>query len=97
MADLNDLIPPGSGWLLEVAAAINDAGQITGTGTVNGCTHAFLLTPERSPARGDHREGAAPLDWSAVLFTGEVSLTQPGRERRSASPVAASAKEVPEL
>lgn len=46
MQDLNDLIPPNSGWLLEYAFAINDVGQITGQGTVNGQTHAFLLTPQ---------------------------------------------------
>jgi hypothetical protein len=30
--DLNDLINPGSGWILEFARDINDAGQIVGTG-----------------------------------------------------------------
>lgn len=44
--DLNDLIDAGSGWVLESADAINDAGQIVGTGTFNGDVHqAFLLTP----------------------------------------------------
>lgn len=43
--DLNSLIPAGSGWLLVYAIAINDNGQITGQGTINGETHAFLLTP----------------------------------------------------
>lgn len=44
--DLNDLIDAGSGWVLESADAINDAGQIVGTGTLNGDGHqAFLLTP----------------------------------------------------
>jgi len=46
MQDLNDLIPPDSGWLLEYAFAINDVGQITGQGLINGETHAFLLTPQ---------------------------------------------------
>ncbi len=45
MTDLNTLIPPNSGWILTEARGINDAGQITGTGTINGETHAFLLTP----------------------------------------------------
>lgn len=43
--DLNNLIPPNSGWLLVYALAINNAGQITGYGTINGENHAFLLTP----------------------------------------------------
>jgi hypothetical protein len=44
MLDLNDLIPGGSGWDLNSAAAINDNGQITGCGLLNGQQHAFLLT-----------------------------------------------------
>jgi len=43
--DLNDLIPPNSGWLLNHASAMNASGQIVGYGTINGATHAFLLTP----------------------------------------------------
>jgi probable HAF family extracellular repeat protein len=43
--DLNDLIPPGSGWVLEAANAINDAGQIVGTGMYKGQKRGFLLTP----------------------------------------------------
>jgi probable HAF family extracellular repeat protein len=45
MQDLNDLIPPNSGWVLINANAINDVGQITGYGTRNGQNRAFLLTP----------------------------------------------------
>jgi len=44
MNDLNSLIPAGSGWELQRAAGINDAGQIVGTGTINGQTHGFLLS-----------------------------------------------------
>ncbi len=45
MQDLNALIPANSGWLLLYAFAINDKGQITGEGIVNGAMRAFLLTP----------------------------------------------------
>jgi probable HAF family extracellular repeat protein len=45
MTDLNTLIPPGSGWVLDEAYSINDAGQITGYGEHNGQTRGFLLTP----------------------------------------------------
>jgi probable HAF family extracellular repeat protein len=45
MQDLNLLIPAGTGWLLWQANGINDLGQITGRGTINEETHAFLLTP----------------------------------------------------
>ena len=45
LQDLNNLIPPNSGWVLNHASAINQAGQISGFGTINGATHGFLLTP----------------------------------------------------
>ena len=45
MTDLNSVITPGSGWTLNWATAINNAGQITGEGTINGQLHAFLLEP----------------------------------------------------
>ena len=38
-----------SGWILERANSINDAGQIAGVGTFNGVTHAYLLTPVPAP------------------------------------------------
>jgi len=45
LIDLNTLLPASSGWVLEGAGAINDAGQITGYGTYNGEYRAFLLNP----------------------------------------------------
>lgn len=45
--DLNTLIPVQSGWVLTEARDINDKGQITGTGTINGRQRAFVLTPVR--------------------------------------------------
>ena len=46
MKDLNSLIPPHSGWVLINANSINNVGQITGYGTINGHNRAFLLTPQ---------------------------------------------------
>lgn len=43
--DLNDLIPAGSGWVLQRATKISDTGLITGNGTLNGQSRAFLLVP----------------------------------------------------
>lgn len=48
MRDLNTLIPANSGWVLNTATGINFWGQIVGSGTRNGQSHGFLLTP-RSP------------------------------------------------
>ena len=45
MTDLNTLVPTGTGWVLESAAAISNGGQIVGYGTFNGKRRAFLLTP----------------------------------------------------
>src|SRR5262249_55607733 len=39
------LLPAGSGWVLQSAAGISDGGQIAGTGTLNGVTRGFLLSP----------------------------------------------------
>ncbi|MGH6889216.1 MAG: hypothetical protein ACREHF_08480 [Rhizomicrobium sp.] len=37
--DLNDLIPKGSGWILNDAYGVNDSGDIVGEGMINGQTH----------------------------------------------------------
>jgi probable HAF family extracellular repeat protein len=43
--DLNDLIAPDSGWVLQTAVAINRRSQIAGHGLREGERRAFLLTP----------------------------------------------------
>jgi probable HAF family extracellular repeat protein len=45
MHDLNALLASGFGWQLLEALAINDAGQIVGTGRINGELHAYRLDP----------------------------------------------------
>ncbi len=44
MRNLNSLIPQNSGWVLQEARAINNDGQIVGSGLINNQTHAFLLS-----------------------------------------------------
>ena len=44
MFDLNMLLPPDSGWMLEAASAINEKGQIAGWGKQQGLTRAFLIS-----------------------------------------------------
>lgn len=46
MFDLNHVLPPNSGWILNQALSINNRGQIVGRGTINGQDRAFLLTPQ---------------------------------------------------
>jgi probable HAF family extracellular repeat protein len=64
ITDLNDLLPPNSGWTLDAANAVNDAGQIVGFGMFNGDQHAFLLTLDSAPQGrwqpGNHA-GSSPL------------------------------------
>jgi probable HAF family extracellular repeat protein len=50
LIDLNTLIDPNSGWLLERAYAINDTGWIVGTGFYNGMIKGYLLTPVPEPS-----------------------------------------------
>lgn len=42
---LDSLVTPSSGWKLQFATGINDAGKIVGFGQFQGATHGFLLTP----------------------------------------------------
>ncbi len=44
--NLNTLIDPSSGWTLSTVISLNNNGWIVGTGTHNGYTRAFVLTPE---------------------------------------------------
>lgn len=46
LVDLNQMLPPASGWNLMNATGINSHGQITGWGTKGGPQRAFLLTPQ---------------------------------------------------
>ena len=45
IVDLNRLIPKDSPWYLQAAYSLNNAGEITGAGTIHGETHAFLAIP----------------------------------------------------
>lgn len=53
MRDLNSLISSDSGWILQIASAINERGQITGFGMHNGKGRAFLLVPLSAQTQKD--------------------------------------------
>ena len=60
MVDLNTLIPPGSGVVLNEGAAINEKGEIVAGGTLdNGEGRTFLLIPNGHDDNLDVAEGAA--------------------------------------
>jgi len=75
MTDLNNLVQLPAGWtLLTRATAINENGDITGVGLVNGIEHGFILTngtisgpppvenqPPVAVAGADPASGKAPL------------------------------------
>jgi probable HAF family extracellular repeat protein len=49
MRSLHDLIPANSGWTLQAARVVNDAGEIAGYGLLGGQMHVFLLQPVPEP------------------------------------------------
>ncbi len=69
MQDLNSLIPPNSGWLLEWAMAINDRGHIAGTGSFQGERKGYLLKPDSILAQPPQY---AAIDPMAVILPGRV-------------------------
>lgn len=67
MRDLNALIPPNSGWTLQVATGINNRGQIVGHGLHAGLTRAFLLTPGKRLIVRDAQQ--RPLKLAPIRLT----------------------------
>lgn len=68
--DLNLLVEDLAGWELTKAYAINDAGQITGTGLLDGVERAFRLDPV-TPAAASSAEALAapePATYATVLL-----------------------------
>ena len=84
MQDLNNLIPSGLGWTLQDARDINDSGQIAGNGSLNGQTHAFLLTPSATPTAGitvgniSTAGGPVILQGPAIALTGSSIASNGG-------------------
>ena len=87
ITDLHNLMS-AEGWVLTSATAINDYGDITGTGTLNGIAHGFVLSagtisgpppignlaPE-AVASADVTSGKAPL---MVIFDSSASTDPDG-------------------
>jgi len=85
--DLNDMIPDDSDWILTSATAINENGDIVGTGLLNGEPHGYLLTlgqlpppvienlPPVAVAEADVISGKVPL---TVTFSAAGSMDPEG-------------------
>src|SRR5271165_4835709 len=90
MADLNALIPAGSGVQLTVGLGINEQGQIAAQGVLpSGDIHAFLLTPcdEKHPSECEDYsmiEASAPQTSApATMKQGSDSPVSPVERFRS--------------
>ncbi len=90
MTDLNSRLPAGSGWVLEAATAINDAGEIVGWGRHNGLRHAYRLLPSvrlslRSGGTLSQRDGNLPTTGVQVgrdvTFVTSVEVASDGTAR----------------
>ena len=74
MQDLNDLVL-ASNWVLSSAAAINNSGDIVGTGLLNGQAHGFLLTTGTPPPPPPVVNHAPVAVATSDISSGKVSLS----------------------
>jgi len=74
--DLNDLIDPATGWVLQFARDINEAGQIVGSGTQDGNERGFLLAPFQPLTVVVDGSGGAEGTVDAVPASGGLSSIQ---------------------
>ena len=72
LTNLNSLLPSNSGWNLIGSVAINNSGQIVGTGTLNGESHAFLLNTSTTSS---YRLSLAPASQTATIGGGQGLVT----------------------
>lgn len=79
MMDLNDLLSANMGWELNEARDIDEDGAIVGSGTVNGQTHAFLLTPAGPVIPTTHQWGLVAMTL-LMLIAGTLILTPQARK-----------------
>ena len=73
LTDLNTLIAADSGWILTAATAINENGDIVGSGLLNGQVHGFLLTTGQTPPAPAAEAPIATA--SADVTAGKVPLS----------------------
>ena len=72
--DLNDLVNPASGWVLQFARDINGSGQIVGSGVKDGVERGFLLSPYQPLTIAVDGTGTAQGTIDAVPSGGGASV-----------------------
>jgi probable HAF family extracellular repeat protein len=70
MTDLNTLLPADSGWQLQLATLINDAGRIVGIGLHNGMSEWFIM---------DFNVGGADTNAPVIVGPDHVSVDADAR------------------
>ena len=79
MLDLNALVTPNSGWVLNVATDINAHGQIVGFGKLNGEERGFLLTPTAPLVLLTEPDSAKALAFDSVTFERDAFTVKTSR------------------
>ena len=78
LQDLNNMLGPVGGWVLNRATAINDHGQVAGYGQLAGQQRGFVLTPVRSPADWQLYEMVAIILFGVIQDGGGVVVVPGG-------------------
>jgi len=73
IVDLNSTITE-PGWVLSSATAINDHGEITGTGLHNGLVHGYVLSNSSIPVSPPVQNEAPEAVASANVYSGKAVL-----------------------
>jgi probable HAF family extracellular repeat protein len=71
MTDLNDLIPPASGWVVTVPYSINNSGTIVGEGIYGGGFRSFVMNPDSEGGFKIYGTGAAGTGGYTPGFYGQ--------------------------
>jgi hypothetical protein len=76
IADINSLLPVGSGYTFAGANGINDPGQIIGIALYNGYIHGVLLTPGIIFNPGAVKYHAGSFSFSLTALNGQTVVIQ---------------------
>jgi probable HAF family extracellular repeat protein len=87
LRDLNDYVDLSTGWLLEIAKSINNAGQIAGFGQLNGVRRSFRLTKDTEAPTILNASSSVAVLWPPDGHMVPVQLTVDARDNLDPAPV----------